>query len=132
MDKDEALRKALEALEKLFKCDQRNTCQHEETYRSGAIWEICEGCSMKWADDRGGKPKWKNPPEWDLAHTAIAAINQALAAQPAPTVQEPMTDEYIHAACGEIFASDHPEPGAYDVAVWRAAEKAYGITKEQA
>lgn len=31
-----------------------NTCTHEDTYRGGAIWTICEGCGRKWADDEGG------------------------------------------------------------------------------
>jgi len=34
----------------------RNHCTHEETYRGGAIWEICSSCGAKWADDEGGKP----------------------------------------------------------------------------
>ncbi len=34
-----------------------NTCLHEETHRGGVIWEICDTCGMKWADDRGGKPQ---------------------------------------------------------------------------
>lgn len=37
---------------------EQNTCQHEETHRGGAIWEICDGCNAQWADDRGGKPKF--------------------------------------------------------------------------
>lgn len=35
---------------------ERQTCTHEETYRGGAIWEICYICGKKWADDEGGKP----------------------------------------------------------------------------
>jgi hypothetical protein len=35
---------------------ERETCTHEETHRGGAIWEICDRCGMKWADDEGGKP----------------------------------------------------------------------------
>jgi hypothetical protein len=52
--------------------DILNTCQHDSTYRGGVIWEICEGCGAKWADDRGGKPQWKDPVEWVLAEEAIA------------------------------------------------------------
>ena len=62
-----------EALEALLKRDKRNTCQHTETRLGGVIWEICEGCGMKWADDRGGKPRWKNPTEWDAAEAALSA-----------------------------------------------------------
>ena len=35
---------------------ERETCTHEETHRGGAIWEICDSCGKKWADDKGGKP----------------------------------------------------------------------------
>ena len=35
---------------------ERETCTHEETHRGGAIWEICDSCGAKWADDAGGKP----------------------------------------------------------------------------
>ena len=31
-----------------------NTCEHEDTYRGGAIWTICHRCGAKWADDEGG------------------------------------------------------------------------------
>jgi hypothetical protein len=30
-------------------------CQHDTTYRAGAIWEICHDCGRKWADDEGGR-----------------------------------------------------------------------------
>ena len=68
----------VEALKALLLRDERNTCQHTETHRGGAIWEICDGCGMKWADDRGGKPEWQDPPEWEAARAALA---QAEAAQ---------------------------------------------------
>lgn len=35
---------------------EQQHCLHEETHRGGAIWEICDSCGMKWADDEGGKP----------------------------------------------------------------------------
>jgi hypothetical protein len=35
---------------------ERETCTHEETHRGGAMWEICDSCGKKWADDEGGKP----------------------------------------------------------------------------
>lgn len=63
----------MEALEKLLCRDMMNTCQHEETHRVGAIWEICDQCDAKWADDQGGKPEWKDPDEWTLAESALAA-----------------------------------------------------------
>lgn len=66
-----------QALRDLLKRDQRNTCQHEETHRGGAIWEICDMCGEKWADDRGGKPKWRDPKEWDSADNALSAWEAA-------------------------------------------------------
>ena len=30
---------------------EKNTCLHEYTHRGGVIWEICDNCGMKWADD---------------------------------------------------------------------------------
>lgn len=40
---------------------ERNTCAHEDTHRGGAIWEICNACGEKWADDRGGRPEFQWP-----------------------------------------------------------------------
>lgn len=61
----------LAALEAMLRRDMRNTCQHEVTYRGGVLWEICSMCGSKWADDEGGKPEWKDPPEWAAAQAAI-------------------------------------------------------------
>lgn len=81
------LQQVLDALEALMRRDTGNTCQHENTHRGGAIWEICDDCGAKWADDRGGKPQWEDPDEWVAADKAINALRSALAApQPA---QEP-------------------------------------------
>lgn len=66
--------KAREALRTLLDRDMRNTCEHEETHRGGILWEICDSCGTKWADDEGGKPEWKNPPEWDKARAALALL----------------------------------------------------------
>ena len=46
-----------------------NTCLHEETHRGGVLWEICDVCGMKWADDEGGKP--------EDAHNTPKAIDDA-------------------------------------------------------
>lgn len=54
----------VDAGEALLRRDQQNTCQHETTHRGGSIWEICDICGAKWADDEGGKPEWKDPKEW--------------------------------------------------------------------
>lgn len=61
-----------EATLMLLARDERNTCQHEETHRGGTIWEICDSCGAKWADDEGGKPTWEDPPEWIAARAALA------------------------------------------------------------
>jgi hypothetical protein len=60
-----------EALKNLLDRDERNTCQHEETHRGGFLWEICDVCGAKWADDMGGKTEWKDPPEWVSARAAL-------------------------------------------------------------
>ena len=62
-----------EALKNLLDRDERNTCQHEETHRGGFLWEICDVCGAKWADDMGGKTEWKDPPEWVAARAALEA-----------------------------------------------------------
>ena len=48
---------------------ENKTCTHEDTYRGGAIWEICHDCNAKWADDQGGKPPFK----WSDAVTSAKA-----------------------------------------------------------
>ena len=48
------------------------TCTHESTHRGGAIWEICDDCGDKWADDRGGKPAFKWP---ECVEKARALLN---------------------------------------------------------
>lgn len=55
------LAKAEKLLTELVSLVEKTTCTHEETHRGGAIWEICDGCGAKWADDEGGKPKFKWP-----------------------------------------------------------------------
>lgn len=41
---------------------ETQTCTHENTHRGGVLWEICDDCGAKWADDEGGKPPFKWPP----------------------------------------------------------------------
>jgi hypothetical protein len=43
-------------LRKVLDLAMRNYCLHEETHRGGTIWEICDSCGAKWADDEGGMP----------------------------------------------------------------------------
>ena len=62
-----------EALKHLLSYAERQICEHEETHRGGAIWEICDMCGAKWADDEGGKPEFKWPDEIKAAHAALLA-----------------------------------------------------------
>jgi len=52
-------------------------CLHEETHRGGAIWEICDMCGSKWADDEGGKPEWSEPKVITRFRAAIDAARTA-------------------------------------------------------
>ena len=56
---------------------ERNTCTHEETHRSGFIWEICDMCGAAWADDRGGKPEFKWPEVVEKARAVLATTPEA-------------------------------------------------------
>lgn len=87
------LQQALEALEALMRRDTGNTCQHENTHRGGGIWEICDECGAKWADDRGGKPKWEDPPEWVVADKAISALRAVPQPLPAGCTKVELTAE---------------------------------------
>jgi len=62
----------VEALEKVTRYAERNTCTHEETHRGGFLWEICDSCGAKWADDEGGKPEFTEPTEISAARAALA------------------------------------------------------------
>lgn len=63
------------ALADLLEYVDRNTCTHEDTHRGGAIWTICDGCGMMWADDKGGFVPHQDAP-------AVAAARAALANAP--------------------------------------------------
>ena len=62
---------AREALRKLLRYAECNTCQHEETHRTGFRWEVCDLCGAKWADDEGGKPEYVDPPAISEARAAL-------------------------------------------------------------
>lgn len=51
----------------------RNCCLHEETHRGGFLWEICDYCGCKWADDEGGMPPEARecPPEIKKAFAVL-------------------------------------------------------------
>jgi hypothetical protein len=50
----------------------RNICLHEETHRSGAIWNVCDQCGTCWPDD-GFKPIASQPEWYAPAVQALAA-----------------------------------------------------------
>ena len=56
---------------------ERNTCTHEETHRGGFIWEVCDMCGAKWADDEGGKPEFRWPEVVEKARAMLAAAPEA-------------------------------------------------------
>ena len=60
-----------ELLVSLLRYAEMNTCCHESTYRGGTVWEICDSCEAKWADDDGGKPEWVDPAEIAEARAAL-------------------------------------------------------------
>jgi len=76
---NELIKELHDALLAVLKRDIRNTCVHEETHRGGAIWEICDQCGAKWADDEGGRPEWKDPSEWGKAQDALDKAQKHLA-----------------------------------------------------
>jgi hypothetical protein len=87
--------KLAEALRAVLNRDERNTCSHEETHRGGVLWTICNSCGAKWADDEGGMPEWQDPPEWEQAREALAALE----AKPADT-------EFIDGDCVIAWATE--------------------------
>ena len=72
----------VKALQRLLSWSDRQVCTHEETHRGGAIWEICDMCGAKWADDEGGKPEFKWPDEIEGARTALSTWRQAQEGKP--------------------------------------------------
>jgi hypothetical protein len=68
--RDSEVERLREALTKFIAKIDAEACTHEETYRGGAIWTICRGCDMKWADDRGGFRPYQEP-EWLTAARSL-------------------------------------------------------------
>ena len=66
------------ALESLLSFAERQICRHEETHRGGLIWEICDNCGAKWADDEGGKPEFVEPKEIKNAYRVLGEIEKSL------------------------------------------------------
>jgi hypothetical protein len=63
----------VEALTDLLHWAEHQVCEHDSTHRGGAIWEICDNCGAKWADDQGGKPELKWPAAIERARAALCA-----------------------------------------------------------
>lgn len=89
------MNKAMELLRGLVSEIERQTCEHAETHRGGAIWEICDSCGAKWADDEGGKPEFEWPESVEKAREFLAAH---------PTVEQAGGDER---AAFELFVRKH-------------------------
>ncbi|HGM4824757.1 TPA: hypothetical protein ACKP7E_001786 [Pseudomonas aeruginosa] len=97
------MNKAMELLRGLVSEIERQTCEHAETHRGGAIWEICDSCGAKWADDEGGKPEFEWPESVEKAREFLAAH---------PTVEQAGGDERVIGWRERILAA-HPnsDPG---------------------
>ncbi|WP_019025344.1 MULTISPECIES: hypothetical protein [unclassified Thioalkalivibrio] len=76
-----------EALKAVLRRDERNTCMHEDTHRGGVLWEICDQCGQKWADDEGGRPEWEDPKEWGQARAALTRHERYQSVNNNPLVQ---------------------------------------------
>ena len=65
-------------LNRLVSFADNRICRHEETHRGGLIWEICDFCGAKWADDEGGKPEFVEPKEISDAYRALGEIEKII------------------------------------------------------
>lgn len=64
------------AMEDILRLYWSNTCLHEETHRGGNIWEICDSCGAKWADDEGGRPEYVEPAAVTKAEEMISLLKK--------------------------------------------------------
>lgn len=81
-----------EAFSALLAYAEDQICTHEET-RRGGIWEICDYCGAKWADDEGGKP----PFEWPEEIQKARALLDAATPKPAPHSDDTAVDLFSEA-----------------------------------
>ncbi|EPH1096412.1 hypothetical protein L5556_000350 [Pseudomonas aeruginosa] len=102
------MNKALDLLHGLVSEVERKTCCHEETHRGGAIWEICDSCGAKWADDEGGKPEFAWPESVEKAREFLATH---------PAVEQAGGDER---AAFELFVRKHCGMPAHIAVNWDA------------
>jgi hypothetical protein len=70
-----ALAMAAGSIRALLRLYDQNTCTHEETYRGGAIWTFCRGCSRQWADDQGGFEPYEEPKEVTIARDLLQMMD---------------------------------------------------------
>lgn len=65
-------------LNRLVSFADNQICRHEETHRGGLLWEICDFCGAKWADDKGGKPEFVEPKEISDAYRDLGEIEKII------------------------------------------------------
>jgi len=68
---------AREHLQNVLSYAFRYECEHEDTYRGGAIWTICNLCGTKWADDEGGFVPYKMPKVLKEAEDFLAETSKS-------------------------------------------------------
>lgn len=66
---------ALKVIADLLRYAEQQICTHENTHRGGVLWEICDDCGAQWADDMGGKPRFKWPKEIIAARNFLEAAD---------------------------------------------------------
>ena len=91
MQNNDTTIKLVEHLTAVLRYAENQTCLHEDTYRGGAIWEICDACGKKWADDEGGKPENAS----ELPKVLIEAEDFLQSLQDGETAAE-VADEVAH------------------------------------
>lgn len=68
---------SLDVINSLLDYAWKQTCTHEETHRAGFLWEICDSCGCKWADDEGGRPEFETPKAIMDAEVYLAKIRDS-------------------------------------------------------
>jgi hypothetical protein len=111
----------------------RNTCEHEDTFRGGFLWTICRGCGRKWADDEGGFVPHTDPEPIAAARAALTAYRASLQNDGwnewkggecpvrTPVVEVRFRDGDTDTRTPDEFSWRHLY-GAYDIIAWRLAK----------
>jgi hypothetical protein len=74
-------KKLRDALDGLLSKSMKDTCCHDETIRlmrGTTLYDECNQCDAVWKVEKGGKPKWVDPPEWAEAKKVLAATEYLL------------------------------------------------------